>query len=114
MGLDKLADISIVHPLRCHRELVRAHRHSQERQHILMVKGLPCHNLFTERLRGSQSVGHPGLRIARRVTHTCDLVEVARHVYHYNFDRDFAPLVFTLPHVGVPTAVQWGVRPVVA
>ena len=31
MRFDELVDIPIVHPLRCHHELVSAHRHSQER-----------------------------------------------------------------------------------
>ena len=54
MCLDELVDIPIIHPLRCHRKLVGTHRHSQKRQHVLMAKCFPRHNLLTEHLRHDQ------------------------------------------------------------
>ena len=54
MRFDELVDVPIVHPLRCHRELTGAHRHSQERQHVPMAKSPPHYNLLTEHLRHDQ------------------------------------------------------------
>ena len=53
MRLDELVDIPTDHPFRHHCELVFAHRNAQKRQQIRMAKSGPCHNLFTEPLRGS-------------------------------------------------------------
>ena len=57
MGLGELVDVPILHPLRCHREVVLAHCHPQQWQHVWMAKGLPGHNLLTEPLQRSASVG---------------------------------------------------------
>jgi hypothetical protein len=55
MRLDELVDVPIYHPLRYHYELVITHCHSQQWQHIRMVKGFPHHNLFAEPLHRSVS-----------------------------------------------------------
>ena len=51
MHLDELINVPIDHPFRHHCELVIAHRHSQQWQHVLMVKGFPRHNLPAEPLQ---------------------------------------------------------------
>jgi len=47
-------------------------------------------------------------------THTCDLIEIIRRVNPQNLDRNVATLVFTLPDVGVPAAIQRGICSIVA
>jgi len=51
MGLDELGDIPIDHPFRDHRKEPFPQRHSQQREHIRMAEGLPCHNFLAEHLR---------------------------------------------------------------
>ena len=46
--------------------------------------------------------------------HTGDLDKVARGVNPQHLDRDVAALVFTLPHVAKPAAIQRGIRSIVA
>ena len=48
--LDKLIDISVLHPLRNHREPVFAHRHPKQRQDIRMPEVLPGNSLSAESL----------------------------------------------------------------
>ena len=55
MCFDELDDIPIGHPFRNHREEPFLHRHSQQREHIRMVEGLPRHNLLAENLRDHSS-----------------------------------------------------------
>lgn len=57
MGPDEFIDVPIFHPLRCHREVVRTHCHSQQWQNVFVAEGLPGHNLLAEPLRWSASVG---------------------------------------------------------
>ena len=40
------------------------------------------------------------------VTHTRNLIKIARRIDSQSLDRDLASLMFTHPHVGVPAAVQ--------
>jgi len=47
----ELVDVPIDHPFRYHRELVITHRHSQQWQNVLMVKGFPRYNLLAEPLQ---------------------------------------------------------------
>ena len=49
--LDELNNISINHPFRNHRKEPFPHRHSQQREHIRMMKALPRYNFLAERLR---------------------------------------------------------------
>ena len=114
MCLDELDDITINHPFRDHRKEPFSHRHSQQWEHIRMAKGLPRHNFLAERLRGHNNhqlfdtdFGKP-----RVVTHTRDLVKIARRVYFQNLDCDLATLVLTHPHIGIPAAVQCFLRSV--
>jgi hypothetical protein len=51
--LQKIVDVSIVHPLRYHDKPILGHRHTQQGQHIRMTKGPPRHNLSTKPLYGS-------------------------------------------------------------
>jgi hypothetical protein len=46
-------------------------------------------------------------------THTGDLLIVTRRVNPQDLDGDMAALVFTLPDIGIPTAVQRVIRSVV-
>ena len=48
--LDELIDVSVLHPLRNHREPVFAHRHPKQRQDIRMPKVLPGNSLSAEPL----------------------------------------------------------------
>ena len=50
MFLDKVADVSIHHPVRYHGKLVPGHHHSDERQDIWMMEGLPHYDLLAELL----------------------------------------------------------------
>ena len=47
-------------------------------------------------------------------THLCYLVEVARHVYCQDLDRDLGSFVFTFPHVGVTAAIQRSTHSIIA
>jgi len=40
------------------------------------------------------------------MTHTRNLIKIARRVYLQNLNRDLEALMFTHPHVGIPAAVQ--------
>jgi len=55
--IDELVYVPVCHPLRCHRKLVIAHRHPQQRQHVGMSKRFPGHDLLTESLHGPILVG---------------------------------------------------------
>jgi len=108
MCLDELDDIPIDHPFRNHREELFPHRHSQQREYIRMVEGLPRYNFLAERLRGrgdhqlfDTHFGKPQV-----MTHTRDLVEIARRVYFQNLDCDLATLVLAHPHIRISAAVQ--------
>ena len=111
--LDELIYISIGHPFRCHHELVVAHHHSQQWQHVLMTKGFPRHDLLAEPLCGwRQPVSTSSLTNWK--THPFDLHKVACRKYLQNFDRNLDPLMFTLPYFGEPAFVSRVFRPVVA
>ena len=56
MRLDELVDVPIRHPLRHHREMVIAHCHSQQWQHVRMTKSPPRHNLLTEPLHSQHQL----------------------------------------------------------
>ena len=108
MCLDELDDIPIDHPFRNHRKEPFSHRHSQQREYIRMVEGLPRYNFLAERLRGrvdhqlfDTHFGKP-----RVVTHTRDLVKIARRIYSQNLDCDLATLVLAHPHIRISAAVQ--------
>jgi len=49
--LDEINNIPIDHPFRNHRKESFPHRHSQQREHVWMVKALPRYNFLAERLR---------------------------------------------------------------
>ena len=56
--LHELAEVSVDHPVRYHRELSLGHHYSNQWQDIRMPKRSPRHNLFTEPLhRLCQSAG---------------------------------------------------------
>ena len=42
-------------------------------------------------------------------THICDLIEIVRFVNPENLDRDVATLMFALPNVSIPAAIQRGI-----
>jgi len=46
--------------------------------------------------------------------YTCDLIKVTCQVDLQNLDCNFTPLVFTLPHFGIPTMIQRGSHPIIA
>jgi len=55
MCLNEINNIPIDHPFRDHRKEPFPHHHSQQREHILMAEGPPCHDFLAERLRSWQS-----------------------------------------------------------
>lgn len=114
MRFDEPVYVPIFHPFRRHREFVIAHCRSQQRQHVRMVKGFPCHNFLTEPLHRPRSAHQPTPLQNEFAAYAFDLVKVTRRVYPQNFDGDAATLVLTLPHVAIPTAIQRGVRLLIA
>ena len=51
MGLNEFVDVPICHPFRGHCEFAIAHRRSQQRQHVRMVKCFPHYSFPAEPLR---------------------------------------------------------------
>jgi len=47
---DKLADVTVDHPFRYHREMAVVHCHSQQWQHIRVTEALPCYDFLAEPL----------------------------------------------------------------
>jgi len=52
--------------------------------------------------------------LCNQPTYPSNFVKVTRRVYPQSLGCDRAALVFTLPHIRVPTSVLWDVRSVVA
>jgi len=50
MRLQEHVDIPILHPFRYHHKPILGHRHTYQRQHVWMTKGLPCYDLLAESL----------------------------------------------------------------
>jgi len=77
-----------------------------------MAEALPCYNFPAERLRDHGDHQFFDIHFGKPwvVTHTCNLIEIARRVYLQNLDCDLATLVFTHPHIGKPAAVQCPLR----
>ena len=50
MCLDKLVDVTVDHPFRYHRELVIAHRHSQQWKYVRVTETLPRDDFIAEPL----------------------------------------------------------------
>jgi len=69
--LHKLVDVPIFHPVRNHRESILGNRHTQQWQHVRVMKVLPSYYFLTEPLYGiwsvrrhAQAEGGPLLRSA--------------------------------------------------
>lgn len=58
MCLDKVANISILHPVRYHSEMVLGYHHSDQWQNVPMPQGFPHYHLLAEFLHKTLSVHH--------------------------------------------------------
>jgi len=77
-----------------------------------MMKSLPRRNLLVEPLH---SISRSTDAFDKTVgTHARDLKKVARRVHPQYFDCNMVTLIFTLPHVSEPAAIQRDIELVAA
>ena len=110
VGPDEPVDVPIDHPLQHHCKLVLTHHHSQQWQHILMMKSFPGDKLLTQALHGRHQPVTMHTSTIRK-TNLCNLNKVAcrKHIQHLDFNLD--SFVFTLPYFRKPTSIPRGCRP---